>query len=196
MRSWQTLFAARVAGRAEDGPQPAFGNGLDDNGNGVVDEPPSHPTLPNGAANAAPAKQARRSPCTLRRHGPRRLRARSVTIRAGPSPPTRCGRVSFTPATSTYWPCCWSIDPALRRRLPTRRRRGRQSEFNRSAFLAQWAINVVDFYDRDSIMTPFKYDRSRSLRQDGRTTIPASPPTIATAAPTVASSGVASGRNS
>jgi hypothetical protein len=25
-------------------------------------------------------------------------------------------------------------------------------------FLAQWAINVVDFYDRDSIMTPFEYD--------------------------------------
>ena len=25
-------------------------------------------------------------------------------------------------------------------------------------FLAQWAVNVVDFYDRDSIMTPFQYD--------------------------------------
>ena len=24
--------------------------------------------------------------------------------------------------------------------------------------LAQWAVNVVDFRDRDSIMTPFEYD--------------------------------------
>ncbi len=25
-------------------------------------------------------------------------------------------------------------------------------------FIAQWAINAVDFRDRDSIMTPFDYD--------------------------------------
>ena len=33
-----------------------------------------------------------------------------------------------------------------------------QADRNLSRRLAQWAINVVDFRDRDSIMTPFEFD--------------------------------------
>ena len=33
-----------------------------------------------------------------------------------------------------------------------------QQEADRAGLVAQWAINVVDFRDRDSIMTPFEYD--------------------------------------
>ena len=35
---------------------------------------------------------------------------------------------------------------------------GNVNQNDLAQWLAQWAINVIDFYDSDSIMTPFEYD--------------------------------------
>ena len=51
--------------------------------------------------------------------------------------------------SSACWPSItrWATRPAHRSRRRTA-----------PAWSAQWAVNVVDFRDRDSIMTPFEYD--------------------------------------
>jgi len=41
------------------------------------------------------------------------------------------------------------------------------AESERAQLIAQWAVNAVDFRDRDSIMTPFEYDISPFTDEDG-----------------------------
>ena len=42
------------------------------------------------------------------------------------------------------------------------------NEFDMARSIAQWAVNVVDFRDADSIMTPFEYDRRPVTPSPGR----------------------------
>ncbi len=44
------------------------------------------------------------------------------------------------------------------RTVPDMNEDGNFTEEDLAQWLAQWAINVIDFYDSDSIMTPFEYD--------------------------------------
>lgn len=52
-----------------------------------------------------------------------------------------------------YW-----IDPTLSTQSPPDATKLRQAEVEAARILAQWAVNVVDYRDRDSTMTYFEYD--------------------------------------
>ncbi len=117
-----------------------FGNGQDDNSNGVIDE--SEPaestekvTLSGGTAvspsYSETGKYKEKSSGTETTTTP--LAARQLEARY------------------LYVLACLTCDlDYLKAKL--------DGADNTARFLAQWAVNVVDFKDRDSIMTPFDYD--------------------------------------
>ena len=155
------IVCARTVRGPEDGRQPCPWKWVDDNGNGVVDEP-------------APAESE----------------AASLYATATSTTPSS-GAVSYTPAGSTlastlnadgsvkttttvtdalaarqlyarylYVLAMLLVDrPGLKASQQMQALYGASpSDANLAEFLAQWAVNVVDFYDRDSIMTPFLYN--------------------------------------
>src|SRR5690606_19348533 len=99
-----------------------FGNGLDDDGDGVVDEPSE--VLDAGGAEPIHGLLARQQ---YAKH--LYVMAMLLVDRGALS------RLQF------------DLDP----NAPTNDR-------NTARGIAQWAVNVVDFRDADSIMTPFEYD--------------------------------------
>lgn len=108
-----------------------WGDGLDNNGNGVIDEAEeaSLETFPQQSVPSLPAAQT------------------DLTQGTGvPEPQARqlYARYLYCLALSL-----WDLD-YLDNRLGSRAATCR--------FIAQWAVNVVDFRDRDSIMTCFEYD--------------------------------------
>jgi len=110
-----------------------FGNGRDDNGNGVVDEPSETGTQAWPGYSAVPFSQNNDDP--LMQGNPRTMYARHLyclmlllSKTNGNLPP----RPGEAPGTT----------PELLQRI------------------AQWAVNVVDFRDPDAIMTAFEYDRN------------------------------------
>ncbi|MDZ4820817.1 MAG: hypothetical protein SGJ20_17770, partial [Planctomycetota bacterium] len=124
-----------------------FGNGADDDGNGIVDGPAESLTggqmanmgtgsveidPNNGFAENAHGTQARE---TLARH-------------------LYVLMLLFNPDAFSF-PTSETLTPDLQRKLTCRR-------------LAQWAVNVVDFMDADNIMTPFVYDENPFTDQGWR----------------------------
>ena len=115
-----------------------FGNGFDDNGNGVVDEPAE---APQGEAAWLP--QLRGLP---------RAFVSSAFTHTNDDPlvsDPRYARQIFARHLYCLMMVLTQTDTASQttdKRLRTARR------------LAQWAINVVDFRDPDSIMSPFEFD--------------------------------------
>ncbi len=110
-----------------------FGNGLDDDGNGVVDDP-SETTTQAVVLNGSSI-----SPFSF--DGTDGIASGVTTSLAA-----RQREARFL-----YVLACLTVDlEAFNTRF------GNYAETAR--FLAQWAVNVVDFKDRDSIMTPFDYD--------------------------------------
>jgi len=127
-----------------------FGNGIDDNNNGVVDEPienllqhpatgqgqPGQPLWQNGpygpiAFDANNDGLLDANDLLARHLCARHLFVLLMTLKdSGYELPVMDGNLSGTPEA---------------RELSARR-------------IAQWCVNVVDFMDRDSIMTPFEYD--------------------------------------
>lgn len=112
-----------------------LGNGIDDNGNGVVDEPAEYnseqiPTtagqLPFDYLNDNPVPTTFDNRQMMARH----LYCLAMLLRNNSSP-----TVNYDTNGDN---------------MPTPPETAR--------LLAQWAINVVDFRDADSIMTPFEYD--------------------------------------
>ncbi len=118
-----------------------LGNGIDDNNNGVVDEPieamTGQPLWQNGSYGAIA--------CDLNNDGQfddndmlaRQLLARHLYV------------LLMALKDSGY--TLPTLDPNLSGNTPE----ARELTARR---IAQWCVNVVDFMDRDSIMTPFEYD--------------------------------------
>jgi hypothetical protein len=159
----QLLPPELVAGLRFDLNRP-FGNGQDDNGNGVVDEPAE------AASGVEPAWLAQPN-AAQRPTVPAAFQTQTVPSSQPPY---------FTPSNgidvngdNNYDN---TTDAMLARQLYARHLYvlmmllkddsididfdgdGTSSPAETARGIAQWAINVVDFRDRDSIMTPFEYD--------------------------------------
>jgi hypothetical protein len=142
------LVAPEVLAGREMDLNRAFGNGRDDAGNGVVDQP-----QPAEASDQVSLDSSASGTST------------GVNVSYDPR-----GAVSGAATTSLqarqyyarylYVMACLLVDRTnLRTRMQTLLNMTTlPTEDDAARFLAQWAVNVVDFYDRDSIMTPFDYD--------------------------------------
>lgn len=152
----QLLPPEVVAGQRLDINRP-FGNGYDDNGNGVVDEPAEagsgtepawlananaakHPSVPNAFVGAPPFFEANNG-----------LDANGDNI--SNTTDRRLARHLF--ARHLYVLMMLLKDQAA---LIDFDGDGNSNAEETARGIAQWAVNVVDFRDRDSIMTPFEYD--------------------------------------
>ncbi|MBX3424977.1 MAG: hypothetical protein KF688_04790 [Pirellulales bacterium] len=153
-----------------------LGNGLDDNGNGVVDEPGEDVGLPyfdnNGdgridgadsidqafrstvwparAANSVPAYDGAADGMMIGYQGAQFAGAYDVSPNDG---------VSLTPADPRTLLARHLFVLALNTAAPDDydpRTKAKDAALARQ--IAQWAINVVDFRDADNIMTAFEYD--------------------------------------
>lgn len=126
-----------LSGRKMDVNRP-FGNGRDENSNNVVDEPAEATTSelltlynPDGSTYTVAfnhTDQRTDTPALARQ-----LYARYLYV------------LATALIDDGYFPDWTTGSPANRRAA-------------RARWIAQWAVNVVDFRDRDSIMTAFEYD--------------------------------------
>ncbi len=122
----------------------AFGNGRDDNSNNVVDEPqPAETGETVSLFKSTAATGATATPPV------------SYDPTQGFSSPLIGATTSYQ-ARQLYARYLYILAMLLCDHTYLDSQTG--SAANTSRFLAQWAVNVVDFYDRDSIMTPFEYD--------------------------------------
>ena len=127
-----------------------YGNGVDEGGNGVVDEPHIDPTLPPAtAASSEPVNEAKLYPAPdgstfttnnlYLRNGegleePRQIQARQLYL------------LMMLLKNDDF---DMDVDGDGAPDTPE----------ETADYIAQWAVNAVDFADRDSIMTGFEYDR-------------------------------------
>ncbi len=135
----QLLPPEVIAGQKFDLNRP-FGNGRDDNSNGVVDEPgeneaafwdPGNPTLSSlggGFTTIVPDYSNGLGTSQMARHLYARYLYVMMMLLRGPADIDFDGDTGNDSATETAYG------------------------------IAQWAINVVDYRDSDSIMTPFEFD--------------------------------------
>ncbi len=125
-----------------------FGNSADDNANGVIDEPGENETCTQVNASGAPI---------------------AVPFAFDPRPAVT-GVTNGLQARQLYARHLYVL--ALLAMDHTVERAGRplDAERDRARLAAQWAVNVVDFLDRDSIMTPFEYDICPFTDDDDPTT--------------------------
>ncbi len=150
------LFAPELlAGRKMD-LNRAFGNGRDDNGNGVVDEPDPAESASAGGENVTLFKSTAATNNTstgTTSYDP----AGSLPE---PSPPGQPAGLEARQlyARYLYVLAMLVVDPAGLQTSSTYVAAHNADGVDVARFLAQWAVNVVDFYDRDSIMTPFIYN--------------------------------------
>lgn len=118
-----------------------FGNGIDDNGNGVVDEPSElttgQPLWQNGAYGAIAFDANNDGLLDANDILARHMLARHLFV------------LLMALKDSGYQL------PLIDQNLSGNTPEARELTARR---IAQWCVNVVDFMDRDSIMTPFEYD--------------------------------------
>jgi len=138
--AWADLLPPDLlAGLRMDINRP-FGNGRDDNGNGVVDEPEPQ-------ESEQIALSGRTVPLSYNEAGVYKVFSNDPN-----GEPTTSLAARQLMARYLYVLACLTVD-----RTSLAGHFG--GDYERAArFLAQWAVNVVDFRDRDSIMTPFDYD--------------------------------------
>ena len=151
----QVLPSELKTGQKLDLNRP-FGNGVDDNGNGVVDEPAevfaelmAYPFVPNGVSTTGNYLRSIRPNGTNRNPGGNfPLNAPVVTPGSTDSRSVMAKDLYVMMMTMVGNGFEFPVtDPAVTDQDEYKARR-----------IAQWAINVVDFRDPDSIMTPFEYD--------------------------------------
>ncbi len=159
------LLPAEVLSNLKMNLNRPFGNGQDDNGNGVVDEPAK--IVWDTSTNAwvvDPNFPGESSDLTRQLNALGGLYSsinfdgtNGVDVTGAPT------AVDRTMARQLYARFLYVLAMALVDRQGVEAeltaRLGRnpsQAEYAR--YLAQWAVNVVDFRDRDAIMTPFEYD--------------------------------------
>ncbi len=131
--AWSDLVPPELLAGLKMNINRPFGNGRDDNGNSVVDEPELETgetvSLYNTATGTVSANVS---------YDPTGAAANSLVARQ-------------LEARYLYVLACLTSDLA-----------GLNTQLGgvdaTAKYLAQWAVNVVDFEDRDSIMTPFDYD--------------------------------------
>lgn len=136
------LFGMEFAqGRKLDINRP-FGNGVDNNGNGVIDEPGEPELLDEYQTTAVTGRYSRGQNLagsnSRLQLGSRQILARNLY----------CLAQLIVPRDYVF--PGMGVAPATRESLEWYRIRARN--------LAQWAINVVDFRDSDSVCTRFEYD--------------------------------------
>ena len=128
-----------------------FGNGIDDNGNGVIDEP-TNGIDDDGDGNIDEADENEETELFYQ--------VSSAGTALATTPP--CDLSQTADAAGTVNP----VDQSQARQLYARHlycmmlllmnHDGTDQDVARQ--VAQWAVNIVDFRDRDSIMTGFEYD--------------------------------------
>ncbi|MBU4397819.1 MAG: hypothetical protein KKE86_00650 [Planctomycetes bacterium] len=129
--AWAKLLPADLLAGLKMNINRPFGNGLDDDGNGVVDEqwpPEAGEQVTLFGTDWAISYDGSNTLATNSLEA-RQLEARFLYVLAM--------LVADTDAIKNRYG--WTDEELAR-------------------FLAQWAVNAVDFKDRDSIMTPFEYD--------------------------------------
>ncbi|MCH2119003.1 MAG: hypothetical protein MK161_15025, partial [Pirellulales bacterium] len=172
----QILLAPEVlAGHRMDLNRP-FGNGQDDNGNGVVDDPGEvgerlwNPNNPGGSSRLNAASSQPRLAALAQTGGVPFDYTNGVTVNGNPGNPELARQLY---ARHLYVLMMLLVDEnyMVERDLSCAndefwlnkiKRDGDSEESLRRKLtarrIAQWAINCVDFRDADAIMTPFEYD--------------------------------------
>lgn len=177
-----------IAGLKMDLNRP-FGNGLDDNGNGIVDEPAR--VLRSGATFALDTNY----PGEIFLLGTNRQRVPLVTtnFNTGTTPQTFDPLIGADGGFGVPLQRLCQVDvngdgtvneadEAMARQLYARHlyilgllaidfrlanpTSPTPEERARARMIAQWAVNALDFMDRDSIMTPFEYDIAPFVAKD------------------------------
>jgi hypothetical protein len=145
-RRFANLFPADFRQGLRMNPNQPFGNGRDDNANGLIDEPlelenvvqeEQFPVvLANGNASVSSVPGVYGQAIGNERP---RLASRQQLTRQ-----IYCLAYLLTPLENVDLPGVQSTDPKYKQK--------------RARMLAQWAVNIVDFRDGDSAMTRFPFD--------------------------------------
>ncbi len=167
----RTLLPLEMLGGLKMDLNRPFGNGMDDNGNGVVDEPGRVILRPNPgpslgntflldsifpgeiheARNPGVREQMRQVDATGNTIWPIFDHINGVNVNGDPS----INDADRALARQLYARHLYVLMMLLSDPLPASQGQAQEA---RARTIAQWAVNVVDFCDRDSIMTPFEYD--------------------------------------
>ena len=142
------VFAPEVLmGQRMDLNRP-FGDGLDNNGNGLVDE---HMSDPNVSESAIGETLLGQIPLDPDNDG-------VINTQAIPNvdPDEYLARSIF--ARHLYVLMMTVMDPVAQIDFDGNGGGGLSPEEEKAYAVAQWAVNAVDFRDQDSIMTPFEFD--------------------------------------
>ncbi len=181
----QLLFPPEILAGLKMNINRPFGNGVDDDGNGVIDENgEKRPIDPTETFGAIPTYSSDGSPLPNASQPQGNF---SGAASATTTPVVTAPAASSADATKWYkWP--YAAQNGLQARQLTARyiyvlsmllcnrdvsvptsattlrwqailgTTAAPTNDDIARYLAQWAVNVVDFMDRDSIMTPFEYD--------------------------------------
>ncbi len=146
-----------------------FGNGVDDNGNQIVDDPPAGPGNP-GEADSGQEQMPYVTPPgvpALPSGQPRMDYANSGNSSNLVDPRQMCFRYLFVlgmmltdpnAAPPNWFPFTLpGTPPNLAAMSSSQSAQAGQADV-RARWIAQWAANVVSFRDRDWVMKPFAYD--------------------------------------
>ena len=139
-----------MAGLRMDINRP-FGNGRDDSGNGVVDEPAEATTDVIWFPTAGPSQPT--TPASLSRFSSVGFDADNDGLPNNAL--DTLSRQNY--AKELYVLMLLLIDPSVLTNQIDFDNNGVVEQFETQRGIAQWAINVADFKDSDSIMTPFQY---------------------------------------
>ncbi|MBA4104546.1 MAG: hypothetical protein C0485_02225 [Pirellula sp.] len=160
------LLAPELASGVRLNINRPLGNGQDDNGNGVVDEPgefidgDGNGVYNPGTDQETPAWNlaggGTTRPAAFAEFGTPRFPIMAVEIQpAAGNPNGQVGTVDHRHLMARHL-YVLALTLTAEEDYGTRTATVQDQEFARN--LAQWAVNVVDFRDPDNIMTPFEYD--------------------------------------
>ncbi|MBI1900511.1 MAG: hypothetical protein HYS13_05280 [Planctomycetia bacterium] len=176
------LFPPEVAGGVRMNLNRLFGNGRDDDGDGIVD-PPWLDMNGDGVPDTPGERDATGGPERVWWNGTQAIpptygpqtQAQFAAYRNIPFDANNDGAINFRDALARqeYARHLYALMMLFKDRaynFPFDRGPGDPSDAIYTAMrLAQWAVNVADFKDPDSIMTGFEYDLNPFVDDDGNT---------------------------